>query len=301
VKIPAGLARHALKLEQNKPNILFGVGVVGSVASTVLACRATLKLELAFEKANHDKREAGYVLEDRNRPEYDEKSYKSDLTKITIRTAVDVGRLYAPAVIVGAASIAALTKSHTMLNDRLAGVTAAYAALERAYESYRQRVIEKYGVEQDEEFRFPREKVKEQNPETGRDHTVEVVKDTSGSPYARFFDELSTSWSRDAEINFIFLKNQQNYFNDKLRARGFVFLNEVYEQLGIPASRAGAVVGWTILPGGDGYIDFGIFDGENSSARMFVNGHEKSILLDFNVDGVIYNKIEQINEELYGR
>jgi hypothetical protein len=80
-----------------------------------------------------------------------------------------------------------------------------------------------------------------------------------------------------------------------------VFLNEVYEQLGIPASRAGAVVGWTILPGGDGYIDFGIFDGENSSARMFVNGHEKSILLDFNVDGVIYNKIEQINEELYGR
>jgi hypothetical protein len=63
--------------------------------------------------------------------------------------------------------------------------------------------------------------------------------------------------------------------------------------LGIDRSKAGSVVGWVITKEGtgDNFIDFGVFDGDNPRARDFVNGREGSILLDFNVDGVIYDKI----------
>ena len=111
------------------------------------------------------------------------------------------------------------------------------------------------------------------------------------SIYARFFDELSSSWNPEPEYNNLFLRCQQNYVNDLLNARGHVFLNEVYDRLGIPRSKAGAVVGWTLHGEGDGYIDFGIFDGWKPKAREFVNGHEGAILLDFNVDGIIYDKL----------
>ena len=88
----------------------------------------------------------------------------------------------------------------------------------------------------------------------------------------------------------MFLNGQQNFANDLLQARGHVFLNEVYDMLGIPRSQAGAVVGW-VKEFGDGYVDFGIFDGKTSQARSFVNGEERNILLDFNVAGVIYDLI----------
>jgi hypothetical protein len=69
-----------------------------------------------------------------------------------------------------------------------------------------------------------------------------------------------------------------------------VFLNEVYDMLGAKRTRAGAVMGWFYDKEGkysDNYIDFGIFDIHNEKACDFVNGIEKSIILDFNVDGRI--------------
>ena len=107
------------------------------------------------------------------------------------------------------------------------------------------------------------------------------------SQYARFFDETCPSWSKNSEANLMFLKLQQQFANDMLKARGVLYLNEVYAMLGIPRTKAGQVVGWKYdleNPSGDNYVDFGIFDEKNKS---FVNGFERSILLDFNVDGII--------------
>ena len=89
----------------------------------------------------------------------------------------------------------------------------------------------------------------------------------------------------------LFLRTQQNYANDLLKARGHLFLNEVYSMLGIPHTSAGAIVWWTIGAGGDNYVDFGIFTRDSQVVREFVNGYERSILLDFNVDGVIWDMI----------
>src|SRR4029077_2362753 len=284
------IARQALKVEKNSPAILFGAGLVGVVGSTVLACRATLKLEEVLDEGQ-DKIKKAKTLQHR---EYSEKDRENDVRIITIQTGVKIVRLYTPAVVLGGASIAALGQAHNILTKRNVALTAAYAALEKGFAEYRQRVVEKYGEEEDRNFRYGTREV--EVIKDGKKKATVRVGEGEPSIYARFFDPLSTEWSQEPEYNLIFLKCQQNYVNDLLRARGHVFLNEVYDKLGIPRSKAGSVVGWILIGDvRDNYIDFGIWDSDGT-VRDFVNGREASILLDFNVDGVIYDKIDTPTE-----
>jgi hypothetical protein len=288
------ISRNALVAQKNSPQVLFGVGVVGMVTSTVLACRATLKMDEVLEEAQEKIKKTEVVLAD---PQYDytEKDRNKDIKIIRVQTTVKITRLYAPSIIIGGLSIAALTRSHTMLNKRNAALTAAYSALAKGFDEYRGRVIEKYGEDQDRDFRYGTRKVEVEHPkDPTKTKKVTRVGLNDPSIYARFFDENSSSWSREPEYNLIFLKCQQNYANDLLRARGHVFLNDVYDMLGIPRSKAGAVVGWVIAknPISDNYINFGVFEGKTEQARDFVNGFNGAILLDFNVDGVIYDQLD---------
>jgi hypothetical protein len=284
--VSKALGRRALVLEKNSPAILFGAGLAGMVGSTVLACRATLKLEEILDEGKVDLNKAK-TLQHR---EYSEQDREKDISIIYVRTSLKVVRLYAPSVAVGTAAVAALIQSHSILNRRNAALTAAYVALEKGFAEYRQRVVEKYGEEEDRNFRYGTREV--EVIKDGKKKTAVRVGESEPSIYARFFDPLSTEWSKEPEYNLIFLKCQQNYVNDLLRARGHVFLNEVYDKLGIPRSKAGSVVGWILIGDvRDNYIDFGVWDSEGT-VRDFVNGREASILLDFNVDGVIYDKID---------
>jgi hypothetical protein len=226
--------------------------------------------------------------------EYSEKDRQRDITLIYFQSGVKIVRAYAPAIVVGGLAVYALTSSHNILTKRNAALTAAYGALAKGFDEYRARVVDKYGEDQDRDFRYGTEQVEIIDPETKRKKMVTRVGPGDPSIYARFFDELSSSWNRDPEYNLFFLKAQQNYANDLLHSRGHVFLNEVYDMLGIPRSRAGAVVGWVLTQNGtsDNFVNFGVFDGKTDQARDFVNGREGAILLDFNVDGVIYDKID---------
>lgn len=297
--VSKAIARQALIAEKHSPALLFGTGIVGMIGSTVLACRATLKSQYILEQAADDL-EAAKSLEHRLYTESEiETERKHEVSIIYVRTATKIGRLYAPAVVLGGASVAALARSHNILNRRNAALTAAYAALDRGFAEYRQRVIDKYGEEEDRHLRYGAREVKVISEETGKTSTVLRVSDEEPSVYARFFDPLSTSWQKEPEYNLIFLRCQQNFANDLLRARGHVFLNEVYDMLGIPRSKAGSVVGWIMSrEGTDNYIDLGIFTGDDHNVRDFVNGREGSILLDFNVDGVIFDKIDTPREAL---
>jgi hypothetical protein len=286
--VTSQVARKILLSKKHSPTILFGAGVVGVVGATVLACKATLRLEDILDESQRD-HELARTLEHRN---YSEDDRKSDHVKITLNTAARVVRLYSPAILVGTASIAALTGSHVTLSKRNAGLMAAYSALDKGFKEYRTRVREELGDEKDLEFRHGTDTVIETVEGKNGPKEVErtVVPDKMPSIYARFFDETASEWQRPWEYNQAFLSMQQNWFNDLLRSRGHVFLNEIYDRLGIPRSKEGAVVGWLLNGDGDGYIDFGIFSGSEGS-RRFVNRNERSVLLDFNVDGVIYDKI----------
>jgi Family of unknown function (DUF6353) len=288
--VSKALGRRALVLEKNSPQLLFGAGLVGMVGSTVLACRATLKLEEVLDEGKVNLHKAK-TLEHR---EYTEQDKQRDISIIYVQTSMKVVRLYAPAIAVGSASVAALVQAHSILNRRNAALTAAYLALEKGFAEYRQRVVEKYGEEEDRNFRYGTREV--EVIKDGKKKATVRVGEGEPSIYARFFDPLSTEWSKEPEYNLIFLKCQQNYVNDLLRARGHVFLNEVYDKLGIPRSKAGSVVGWILIGDvRDNFIDFGVWDSEGT-VRDFVNGREASILLDFNVDGVIYDKIDTPTE-----
>ena len=290
------VARNALLVQKGSPGLLLGAGIVGMVGTTVLASRATLKMDTVLDEAK-GKLETARTLEHRD---YSEKDRGRDVSLIYFQTGVKIAKLYVPAVVVGGLSIYALTSSHRILTRRNAALTAAYGALDRGFREYRARVVDKYGEEEDRNFRYGTREVQIID-EQGNEKTVtRVATDNLPSIYARFFDSYSTSWSKEPEYNLIFLRCQQNYANDLLKSRGHVFLNEVYDMLGIHRSKAGAVVGWLLSPNGetDNFINFGVFDGQSEKARDFVNGIEGSILLDFNVDGVIYDKIDSPGEEL---
>lgn len=298
--------RSSLVLKKYSPEILLVVGVAGIVTSTVMACKSTLKVDdvLDEHKAKTDKlSECWEQVKDGSisLDEYSEKDHQKDLTVVYVQTAVDFVKLYGPAFTLSVASIACIVCSHGIMKKRNVALVAAYKAVEEGFAAYRKRVVEEYGEEKDYMFKngLRAEQVTEAayTDEDGVKHKAEkktvLVQDGINEPsmYAKMFDESCAQWTKDAQYNFMFLHAQQRYFNNILQARGHVFLNEVYDALGFKRSAPGAAVGW-VLGHGDSKIDFGIFDNlGNPKKRDFINGHERSILLDFNVDGVIWNLI----------
>jgi hypothetical protein len=289
-------AMQVLKLRKHSPIILFGAGIVGVIGTAVLASKATLKLDEVLKETRNHLNDAANLSEAEG---YSDADRQQDLLYIYVRATAKVARLYAPAIAVGTLTIAALTGSHVVLNRRNVAMTAAYAALDKGWHEYRQRVIDKYGIDEERVLRYNMEdrEVAKDGPNGVELQTIKQIGDASCSVYAVMFDEAcgSTSWSRSPGYNQLFLQAQQNWANDLLKARGYVFLNDVYEMLGLKHTSAGQIVGWIYNPngdhGGDNYIDFGVFDGDRYSGMRFVKGHADSVLLDFNVDGIIWDKI----------
>jgi Family of unknown function (DUF6353) len=285
------VSRKVLILQKHSPHILFGVGVVGAITSTVLACRATLKLSDTLDEIQTDVKsvkDLNSISHGNTDTElYPTQEYKKDITYVYTKAGLRITKLYAPSVIVGALSIAALSGSHIQMTKRNTALMAAYAAVQRAYDEYRERVRKEVGEDRELDIYHAAE-VQTITNEDGSKEDVVFADPNKWSPYARFFDEYSEHWNKDPELNFIYVTCQQHYLNNLLHARGHVFLNEAYDQLGIPRSKAGQIVGWIRNSDGDNYVSFGIYEAYNA---RFVNGFERSILLDFNVDGVIYDKI----------
>ena len=303
------LGRASLTLKKHSPEILVVAGVVGTVVSAVMACKATTKVNLVLEETKekvdiiHAGAEEGKVqgyLENGEvgMVEYTPDDAKKDLTIVYTQTGLQLVKLYGPAVLVGAVSIAGILTGHNILRKRNLALAAAYTAVDTGFKQYRGRVVERLGEKMDKELLYNikakqvEETVTDENGnETTVTKTVEVADANAVlGAYSFVFDETSSQWERDAELNKYFLLRQQDYANEKLKARGHMFLNEVLEMLGMPKCRAGQTVGWIYdenNPIGDNYIDFGIYNIHCEANRNFVNGIEKSLWLNFNVDGDI--------------
>lgn len=280
-------ARQVLLAKKHSPVVMFGTGVVGIVGTTVLACRATLKVENLLEDADKKKLQIKTLVHD----EYTEKDRNKDLRYHQIQTMVGVGKLYAPAVGLGIMSVSLLTGSHVVLSKRNVALTAAYKTLEEGFDKYRERIRDEYGEDKEREFYRGVQTMDVHDTKNGKVETKKYINPGGGptSPYAVFFDEHNKNWTPKPEYNMLFLRAQQDYANDRLWAKGHVFLNEILRDLGFEDTRAGAVTGWVKNGKGDNRIDFGIFDNDQRFYD-FIRGDE-GIWLDFNVDGVIYDKI----------
>lgn len=300
-RVSGAVGRAGLRLKKHSPEILVVTGVVGIVASAVIACRATTKISEILEPAKEELDAIHHAMATEPLETYSEEDGKKNLTIVYVRTGVQLAKLYAPAVVLGALSIVSILASNDILKKRYGAMTAAYAAVDRGFKEYQHRVAERFGEEAEREIRYgikAKEIEETVTDENGKEKkvkkTVNVADSAEHSPYARFYDDGCEGWQKDSEYNLMFLRAEQNYANDRLKARGYLFLNEVYERLGIPTTKAGQMVGWVYKPDDpkySNYVDFGIYDMYRQKCREFVNGHERTILLDFNVDGDILDLI----------
>lgn len=280
--------RQVLKVQKHSPTLLFAGGVVGVTGTVVLACRATLKVEELLNEADKKRTQINFMVHEN----YSEKDRRKDLRYHQIQTMAGVVKLYAPSVVLGAASVGALTGSHVVLTRRNIALTAAYKAVEESFNRYRQRVRDDLGEE--EEYRYYRgvENIEVHDTKAGKIEKKNYINPGGGPPsqYAKFFDEHNKNWVQNPEYNLMFLRATQTYMNDRLFAKGHVLLNDVYDALGMDRTKAGCVVGW-VKGNADDYIDFGVFDTKaNDRFYDFIRGDE-GIWLDFNVDGVVYDLI----------
>lgn len=306
-KLPAGLTRSLSKatitLKKHSPEIMVVAGVVGTVASAVMACRATTKVSTVLDKAKED---IATIHDVAASPEFAEEytveDSKKDLTIVYAKTGVELVKLYAPSVILGALSITSILTSHHIMRKRNLGLAAAYAAVDKGFKEYRGRVVERFGETVDRELKYniKAKEIEETvvDEKTGKEKKVKKTVQTTDfefgkSPYAKFFDEFNSSeWTRDYGYNQMFVRARQSQANDELRASGHLFLNDVYKMLGMDPTPEGQIVGWIYDPedgSRNSYVDFGLTDIYRPGVKEFVDGYERSILLDFNVDGDIWS------------
>lgn len=295
------LSKAGFQIKKHSPEILIVAGIAGVVTSAVMACKATTKINDILDQTKEELGKVNDALANEKISEdvYSKEDAKKDLAIIYIQTGVKLVKLYGPSLILGALSITSILASNNILRKRNVALAAAYATIDNSFKEYRSRVIERFGKDLDRELKYnikakeiSETTVDENGKETTVTKTVPVVESEEPSDYARFFCEGCAGWTKDPEMNLVFLKQQQNWANELLKTRGHLFLNEVYDMLGIERSKAGQVVGWVYdetNPDCDNYVDFGIYDIYNERKRAFVNGWERSILLDFNVDGDIYS------------
>ena len=295
------LSSTQYQVKKHSPEILMVAGIAGTIVGTVLACKATTKVSEIIEEKNKNVEDVHTCLEEKPN-EYTEEDSKKDLTIIYAQTGVKLFKLYAPSIGVMALSFASIIAGHKVLKKRNIAIAAAYAAIDKGFKQYRKNVIEKFGEDIDQQMRFglKSKEIKKKDKDGKTVKETEYYIDPDANPldniseYARFFDAASSNFAKDPEYNMMFLRRQQDYANEMLKSRGHLFLNEVYDLLDIPRSKAGQVVGWVYDKNGntkgDNYVDFGLYRNDQGT-RRFVNGLEYNILLDFNVDGVIYDII----------
>lgn len=308
MSIKSYISRTGLKIKKYSPEILTVVGVVSFAATVVTACKQTTKAHDILQKYHDEMEEineaAELAAEDNliddmgNNIVYDQNDIRKDKFGVVARTAVGFVKLYSGPILLGAISITSFLSANKILKTRYVGAVAALNAISEAFDKYRERVREEGGEELDHHFLYGSEVEKIDVVDMTEDGKAkkhkEVVENISSdgvlSPYAKFFDESCPDWDKNPEFNLMFLQGQEAIANNMLHARGHLFLNEVYDMLGIERTSIGSVVGW-IDGYGDSFVDFGLYDSDSKAKRRFVNGLENVILLDFNVDGVIYDKI----------
>ena len=293
--------KAGLKLKKHSPEILVVGGVVGLVTSGVMACKATTKLSAILDDSKEqielfDKVAANPEMV---KEEYTVEDAEKDKKIVRVQTAVKVAKLYAPSIAIGVVSIGAIFASNNIMRKRNVALGAAYATVDRAFKDYRNRVVDRFGEELDKELRYnlKTKEVKETvEDENGKKKTVKRNIKYMDSPvpseFAVIYDDGCAGWTKDPEDNKFFLIQQQRYANERLKRRGYLSLNEVYELLGFPSTKAGQVVGWLYDckdPNykGDDFVDFGLYNVDYEPNRDFVNGYERNIILDFNVAPII--------------
>lgn len=277
--------RGAALAQKYAPEILTGLGVTGVGVSTVLIAKRTLKLEATVDKAEIRLFAARREVEAGT-------SSNVEIVKAYLDNTGDIVKLYGAPVMLALASLASILAAHGIMRRRNAALVAAYGVLEAAFSNYRERVSDAIGEDRERELYYGIQEVQVEQEGTKKKTTIKDGSAGPLSPYALLFDESNINWEPEAGTNKTWLLIKQQHFNDMLNMRGHLFLNDVHRSLGFPETKAGQAVGWVAdSEKGDGFVDLGIFEPDSDVKRDFINGHERNIWLNPNVDGVILHRL----------
>ena len=167
--------RTSFITKKYSPEILIGVGVVSLVTSTVIACKATLRVEEVLDEMA-DKKALINEASERDLPDYTKKDYDKDITIVAVQTGVKLAKLYGPAAILGTFGVGCILGSHNIMQKRNVAIVAAYNAATKAFTEYRNRVISDVGEDKDREYRYGIKKKKISVSEVGEDGKKKKVK-----------------------------------------------------------------------------------------------------------------------------
>lgn len=301
--------KFGFNVKKHSPEILVVTGTIGVVASAVMACKATTKLNDILEDSKEDIdliHEKSEDIDFCEKHDYTEEDTKKDLLIVYAQTGIKIVKLYGPAIALGTLSLGCLLQSSNILRKRNVALAAAYATVDKGFKQYRGRVVERFGDAVDRELRYNIKAkeveeivVDENGNETVVKKTINVVNQEDISEFGRKFSQytvnrkgktiLNPYWQPDNDYNLVFLKKQEQYANQILRSKGYLILNDVYDMLGLPPTKEGHIIGWIYCedeanPMGDNYVDFGL----NNNDVLFSDDDESSLVLDFNVDGSIW-------------
>ncbi len=311
--IKSALNKAKFNLKQATPDILVVAGIATSVAAVIGFCRQTRKAIPVMDKYSENVEKIRCAREDASQPDalvtYDDKTYRKDLIDETVRTVVKLGKIYVVPIALEAVSLGCFIGGHGILKDRNVAITAAYAGIASELKGLHERIVERYGEDIDRELTHGvcvREiEEKSIDPETGEEIVEKKLVETLDrdqndpnyySPHARFFDESCAGWRDDPEYNLWYLREKEQQANLRLQSQKHLFLNEVYDMLGMQRGEAAQVEGWTYSdsgknPYGANHVSFGLNNVQKPGVRDFVNGRTPIVLLDFNVDGKILDKL----------
>ena len=318
IKVPQKLTRFAGKLllkgKKASPEICIVVGVLAGGAAIVTTGIATWNGKEKFQedvrivKANTKKGYDKLKEENPNLPVMTENDRKKCLMRANFEFGKDILKFYWKPVVLAVTSTGLIWGGARTLRKELTAMTISYATLMDTMKKYRERVIADVGAEKDQEYMYGVDVTEAIDAETGEVTQKIVKKSPCLSQYARWFNEgkydsqtgqwliRNYAWNKSPDVNFATLKSAQIQANARLKANGFLFLNDVYKILGLPMSVEGQIVGWDMCGDGDHYVDFGVFpEGGHQLPvnRRFCNGEVPDALLEFNVDGPILGALEK--------
>lgn len=295
-KVTGVVSRHA-------PEILLTAGLVGGAVTTVGAVKATLKCEEVLEEAQNGYQKIDEAMDLIDRDTYTEADVNSDIKAVHAACIGGMIKTIAPVAILGGMSVVSILCGYNILNRRYTAVIAAYTALEGGYRAYRARVVAELGEEADYRFRTGSEPKKIEreiiDEETGEVKKKKVKEDVLGADqpidYMINFgrEAVHITDRKDILHSLDFIISVENSVNCTLKAYGYLTLNEVRKCLGVPEVSYGQIVGWTTDGTGDGYVTLNpkvIFDEELGC---------DTIILDPNVDGIMFHKIDKVKELAY--
>jgi Family of unknown function (DUF6353) len=190
----------------NSPVLLTGVGVIGTIATAVLAGKASFK--------------AARILDEERETEL-----KEDVKQ--------VWTLYLPAIGSGVITVASIVASNRIGTRRAVALAAAYSVSERAFADYREKVVERLGHGKEQAVR---DEIAQDRVDRAPSSQVVI-----GTGKVLCFESIT---GRYFESDMESLRKAQNDLNQMILHHSYATLSDFYELIGLPATVYSMEIGW---------------------------------------------------------